>query len=147
MTYLEVHTDETVDRSYVKPVYSWPIENLPPGSTEQDHQERNKIIDGIINVYFENMAFAFKNAKIYIVHKPKIESHETAELEPDAETVRDDQSQIYDSKTNGRSSGRNQTDGVQHLQPQQCQTKKGAVGKRLSALADDGRVRAKKKRA
>lgn len=147
MTYLEVHTDESVKTSYIRPVYSWPIENLPEGHTEEAYEARKEIIAGVIALYAENMAFAFKNAKIFIVHKPKIESHETAELEPDAETVRDDQSQLYDGKTDGRSSGGEPSDRLQHLQPEQCEAEEGAVGPGLPAPADDRGIHPKKKGA
>lgn len=61
MTYLEVHTEWEVHR--------WPIVGVPDGKTEEDFCSRVEFINAFLSWYDENMAYAFEDAKIYIIHQ------------------------------------------------------------------------------
>lgn len=120
MTYLEFHTDDITKR--------FQIEDLPGGRTEEDFMKRLAKINEVVDQFYQTVGHAFPNAKIYIVHQPKIESHERGELEPDTETVREDEPRIYDGETNGHPAGGEPPDHLQYLQPERLEAEKGAVG-------------------
>lgn len=64
MTFIEVHTDEKVHR--------WPIEDMPEGSDRRSYVARIATINLALMDFQEKMMYAFKDAKIYIVHQSKM---------------------------------------------------------------------------
>lgn len=69
MTYLEVHSAAGVKR--------WKIGDLPEGDGEQGYLKRLEWLQTAIAHYERNMAYAFKDAVVYIIHEAKFESYET----------------------------------------------------------------------
>lgn len=65
MTYLEVHNDKGIQR--------WEIKGVPQGNTEQDYEMRMEVLNVALAHYEENMAYAFQNATVYIVHQSKFD--------------------------------------------------------------------------
>lgn len=74
MTYLEVHTDRQTHR--------WEIKGLPKGKREVDFRKRVQLIEKALLNYQENMSYAFKDAKVYIVHQSNFKPWRCRQLTP-----------------------------------------------------------------
>lgn len=71
MTCLEVHHAGGVKR--------WPIGEMPGGTGHEGYVKRLDFVQRAVAHYKTHMAYAFKDATVYIVHEAKFESYADAE--------------------------------------------------------------------